>query len=152
MTARSTDHASFELQRTYDAPCHRAFAAWAEPSAKQRWFTGSGGSDYDLDFRIGGREVFRGGPQGGPTYLYQATFADIVPDERIVYSYTMDRDATRISVSLATVTFQSLGSSTALAITEYGVFLDGGDQVELRREGVTSQLKVLAALLDPSAG
>ncbi len=152
MTERSIDHANFELERTYDAPPERVFAAWAEPIAKQRWFVGSGESDYELDFQVGGRETFRGGPPGGPVYLYEAIYADIVPGERIVYSYTMDREATRISVSLATITFQPRGASTALALTEYGVFLDGGDKVEFRREGVKSQMEALAELLDPQAG
>jgi uncharacterized protein YndB with AHSA1/START domain len=53
--------------------------------------------------RVGGREVNRGGPPGGPVYTYDARYGDIVPNERIVYSYTMDCGDARISVSVTTV-------------------------------------------------
>ena len=42
------------------------------------------GSGYELDFRVGGREVNRGGPPGGPVWTYTAEFRDIVVNERIV--------------------------------------------------------------------
>ena len=60
---------------------------------------------YELDFRVGGTETNRGGPPGGPVYTYEATYQDIVPDERIVYGYTMEADGTLISVSVTTVEF-----------------------------------------------
>ncbi len=40
MTARSTYHASFVIERNYDASPARVFSAWANPTAKARWFVG----------------------------------------------------------------------------------------------------------------
>jgi uncharacterized protein YndB with AHSA1/START domain len=89
MTERSVTHATFTVERTYPAPPDAVFAAWADPSAKAEWF---GGGDFELDFRVGGREVSRGGPRGGPVHTYEARYQDIVADERIVYTYSMRLD------------------------------------------------------------
>src|SRR4051794_40750511 len=103
MTERSVTHGTFVIERTYDASPARVFAAWADPAAKSRWFAGPdewGTAEYELDFRVGGREINRGGPQGGPIYSFESHYQDIVPDQRIVYTYEMHTDTTRISVSL----------------------------------------------------
>jgi len=67
------------------------FAAWADRAAKARWFGGpdDGNTEYELDFRVGGRELNRGGPPEGPVYTYEAVYRDIAPNERIVYTYEM---------------------------------------------------------------
>ena len=87
------------------------------------------------------------------TFTVERTFyRDIVPDRRIVHSYTMDRDATRISASVATIEFEPSGTETRLTITEDGVFLDGHDKVEYREHGITVLLNSLAETLRAPAG
>jgi uncharacterized protein YndB with AHSA1/START domain len=61
------------------------FAAWASQEEKGRWFGVPGTPGYELDFRVGGSEVNRGCPPGGPVYSYEAIDRDIVEGERIVY-------------------------------------------------------------------
>jgi uncharacterized protein YndB with AHSA1/START domain len=63
-------------------------------------------ADHKLDFRVGGRESVSGGPPGGSVHAYEALYQDIVPDQRIVFTYNMHMDETRTSVSLATVEFK----------------------------------------------
>ena len=59
MSKRSATHATFVIERDYDAPPARVFAAWADQSAKSRWFGPTGGGEqHELDFRVGGREHF----------------------------------------------------------------------------------------------
>ncbi|MGH2993971.1 MAG: SRPBCC domain-containing protein [Solirubrobacterales bacterium] len=121
MTERSVRHATFTVERTYDASPARVFAAWAEPAAKARWFgdPAQGVEDFELDFRIGGREFNRGTVEG-QAYTYEARYQDIVPDERIVYAYDMHADESRISVSLGTVELEADGAGTRLTYTEQG--------------------------------
>jgi uncharacterized protein YndB with AHSA1/START domain len=150
MTVHSVAHDTFVIERTYDVPVAQTYEAWADPKLKARWFAGSVdalGVGYELDFRVGGREVNRGGPPGGPVYTYESQFRDIVPETRIVYTYEMFADETRISVSVATVQFVSQKGATQLILTEQGVFLDGHDTVAQRAEGTESLLDSLAALL-----
>ena len=150
MTQSTVAHDTFVMERTYSAPVAQTFRAWADPLLKARWFAGSAealGAAYELDFRVGGREVNRGGPPGGPVYTYEAEFRDIVPEQRIVYTYEMHADEARISVSVATILFSSHDATTQLVVTEQGVFLDGLDTVAQREEGTRSMLDSLAALL-----
>jgi uncharacterized protein YndB with AHSA1/START domain len=150
MTLFSAAHETFVVQRTYDVPVAQTFRAWADPLLKSRWFAGSAdalGVGYELDFRVGGRETNRGGPPGGPVYSYEAEFRDIIPEQRIVYTYEMLADEARISVSLATVLFSGDDQTSQLVLTEQGVFLDGHDTVAQREEGTRSLLELLAATL-----
>jgi uncharacterized protein YndB with AHSA1/START domain len=148
MTERSVEHATFAVERTYEASPARVFAAWADPEAKARWFGGSGEEgEFELDFRVGGRERTRGGPEGGPVFTFDGRYQDIVPDERIVYSYDMHLDKTRISVSLATVEFKPDGDGTTLIFTEQGAFLDGHDTPAQREQGTGSLLDALGKQL-----
>jgi uncharacterized protein YndB with AHSA1/START domain len=149
MTLSSVAHETFVVERIYPVPVSRVFEAWAEPALKARWFAGSAdalGAGYNLDFRVGGREVNRGGPPGGPVYTYDSEFRDIVPEHRIVYTYEMHADEARISVSVATVEFRHLDATTQLILTEQGVFLDGHDTASQREEGARSLLDSLSGL------
>jgi uncharacterized protein YndB with AHSA1/START domain len=147
MIQRSIEHASFTIERRYEAPPGEVFAAWADPAAKARWFHGPADWEvppHELDFRVGGREVSRGGPKGGPVHAYRAIYWDIVLNERIVYTYEMLTDETRVSVSLATIEFEPEGELTPLTLTEHGAFFDGLDSAGRRQEGVGSLLEALS--------
>ena len=151
MTLATVAHDTFVIERIYHAPVTQVFEAWAEPVLKARWFAGSVealGAGYHLDFRVGGREVNRAGPPGGPVYTYQSEFHDIVPEQRIIYTYEMYADETRISVSVATVQFRRRDAATQLVLTEQGVFLDGHDTAAQREEGTRVLLDSLAAILN----
>jgi uncharacterized protein YndB with AHSA1/START domain len=150
--ARNVIHATFAIERRYAASPARVFGAFSDPKAKAHWFGSSEqrlpGSSHEFDFRVGGRERFSAGSSGGPLYSFDAQYRDIVPDQRIVYSYDMLADGTRISVSLATVELQPDGSGTRLLFTEQGAFLDGFDKPAQREEGTRALLDALGRALD----
>jgi len=152
MSKRSSQHATFVIERTYDTTAARVFAAWADLSAKSRWFgPPQGGVEHDLDFRVGGREHFAV-DAGEAVYSFDALYEDIVPDERIVYTYNMHRDDTRISVSVSTVELLAGGDGTRLRYTEQGVFLDGADTPREREHGTGELLDKLGVALAQGAG
>ena len=87
-------------------------------------------------FRVGGRERSQGIAPDGRAYSYNALFQDIVPAERIVYTYDMVLEETRISVSLATVEFTlEVDGYTRLVFTEQAAFLDGHESPARRARG-----------------
>ncbi|MGH3302818.1 MAG: SRPBCC family protein [Streptosporangiaceae bacterium] len=139
MTKRSVNHATFVIERTYPAQPARVFAAWSSWEAKSVWMDDpdfkSDGSEGEFDFCVGGYERLRSLTPEGTTYRYAARYYDIVPDQRIVYSYEMYAGEDRMSVSLATVVIVPDADGTRLTYTEQGAFLDGIDTPEARQGG-----------------
>jgi uncharacterized protein YndB with AHSA1/START domain len=154
MTTRSVQHETFVIERAYNYPPDRVYAAFADQGAKARWFIGPDNwekSNHKLDFRVGGKESVSGGPPGGPVHYYNAMYQDIVPNERIVSTYDMLMDDNRISVSVATIEFRPSGKGTMLVLTEQGVFLDGYDNAGQREHGTGDLLNNLGAYLERQA-
>ncbi len=146
-TQRSAEHATFAIERTYPAAPARVYAAWADPQAKARWFGPPESDDRELDFRVGGSERFVASGPSGARYTFDARYHEIVPEQRIVYAFTMDRGDTRISASLATVEIGPAGEGARLLYTEQAVYLDGGDTPAMREHGTRELLDRLAATL-----
>lgn len=150
MSARSTQHDTFTIERRYPAAPTRVFASFADPVLKARWFGCVEGwevAEHAQDFRVGGREVWRVGPPGGIQHRNDTLYHDIVPNERIVWSYTMSVGDTRISVSLATVELHPNGKGTTITFTEQGVFLDDYDGAADRQRGTIMGLDNLERAL-----
>jgi uncharacterized protein YndB with AHSA1/START domain len=147
MNSRSTTFESFTLERIYESSPERVFEAWATPAAKARWFAGPKDGWKlrlrEMDFSVGGLERLVGEWENGQVSDYQALYHDIVPNERIIYSYGMHLDGQRISVSLATITFTRTEPGTKLVLTEQGVFLDGYEHPGQRAHGTSSLLDAL---------
>lgn len=151
MTKRSVVHASFTLERVYKAPRTLVFSAFADAEKKKQWFGGLQPEGATLDFRIGGREhsASEFAAHGTTTHFrYDATYYDIVENERIVYAYVMDMNGQRISVSVATIEFTDAEGGTRLKLTEQGAFLDGLDEPKIREGGTAGMLDALARLVE----
>ena len=141
MTDRSVAHGTFVVERTYPVSPSRVFAAWADPGIKSQWF-GEAGADNTpqiFEFKVGGREYSAGKGPGGEDFTFDVRYQDIVPDNRIIYTYDMTMGGKRISVSVAAVELRPEGSGTHMKLTEHGTFLDGLDTVA-QREGGTNWL------------
>jgi uncharacterized protein YndB with AHSA1/START domain len=150
-------HGSFELELALPAPRSLVFAAFAEPQLRRRWFripSDTGDGLHELDFRLGGSEVAFAtlAPAGTAERLaYRSLFLDIVPDERIVFTYELVVDGRRRSVSLVTVEFAPDDGGTRLTRTEQYALLavegDGRNEVAHLEGGTRLQLNGLVALV-----
>ena len=176
--AQTLDNLSAELRRmqtSADAPARSSMRASRSSAPTTRRSSGSirrcrtrrprpNGSaatkdqwrpiERSMDFRVGGRERAKGRWEGGIVSTFDAVYHDIVPNERIVYSYEMHLDEKKISVSLATMQLKPAGPGrTTLKVTEQGAFLDGYDDAGSREHGTGFLLDKLGASLGaPNAG
>jgi len=155
MAKASVVHATFVVERTFAATPAEVFNAFADPKAKAQWFGGpeeweAGPGAYD--FRVGGRERSSGGPKGGPIHSFECIYQDIVPNERIIYTYDMHLDQHRISVSLTTIELAPVGKHTRFVLTEQGAFLDGYDDAGQRERGTRELIEALSAFVERRTG
>lgn len=144
MTERFVKHATFVVERIYAASPARVYQAWSDANSKAKWFS----KPEIFDFRVGGREYSSGGPPEGPVFTYDAYYQEIVPEERIVYSYSLDSDDIRMSVSITTVELIPTEGGTRLVFTEQGAFFDGHDSPEIREHGTNEMLDALGKSLE----
>ncbi|HSC19159.1 MAG TPA: SRPBCC family protein [Rhizomicrobium sp.] len=151
MSERKADHGSFTIERKFDAPPALVYSAFATEKGKQAWFSGPNDlwslEDRAFDFRVGGSETLSGKWKTGRITRFDAHYHDIVPDERIIYSYTMHVDDRKISVSLATLEFKKSGAGTLLVLNEQGAFLDGYDDAGSRERGTIGLIEKLEAAI-----
>ena len=153
-----TIHGSFTLTLDLAAPPARVYAAYADPAQRRRWFripSTPEHASHELDFRVGGHELARGlfaPAAGGEESLeYRSAFWDIVPDERVVFSYAVTVNDIRRWVSLVTIELCPQDAGTHLRHTEHYVFLawtgDGHNDVAHLKGGTRLQLNGLLAAL-----
>ncbi len=143
-------HASFTIERDFPQPPARVYAAWSDPALRQRWFVDDPSfavSEYDQDFRIGGREKGRFSQDGTLFYHNDTIIWHIVPNERLVFSYTMGTDSGPFSASLATVEIKAKGKGSQVIFTEQAAFFDNADGPEMRKAGWTELIDKLGQVI-----
>jgi uncharacterized protein YndB with AHSA1/START domain len=153
-TRRTQTHATFVIERDYAAPVDRVWAAFADAEVKRQWFGADEATDPEIaeDFRVGGTAINHGTFADGTRSEFRATYTDIVPEERIVYTYDMWLDGVHASTSITTVVLEPSDTGTRLTLTEQGVHLDGvhgpgPDAAAGREHGTRELLEGIAALL-----
>lgn len=152
----SVVHASFTITRQWKHAPQRVFNAFADATAKSKWFAGPPGFEQhekSFDFREGGRETLSGRHPDGRVTAFDCVYRDIVPPTsnetgRIVYSYVMHLDGRKISVSQACIELTPEGGGTRLVLTEYGDYLDGYDDAGSREHGTNWLIDTLGKSLD----
>jgi len=157
-SALDVRHDAFTIERHVDAAPAAVFAAFADDTTRRRWFRLPGARvDDGHEFRVGG------GADATSTFVlpgiaperlaYHSHYLDIVPDRRIVFSYTSTVDDLPRWASLVTVLFADDETGCLLTWTEQVAFLtrtgDGRDDFPHLRGGTTLRLNGLAAVLHP---
>ncbi len=140
-------HATFCLERVYDAAPARVFHAFTDPEARSRWFfktdswslhAHSGG-----ELAIGAQESSRFSPPGATVVITNdSIYLDVVENERLIFAYSMTIAGAPLSSSLATVELRAEGKGTRLVFTEQGAYLAGN--VAGREDGTRLMLESLA--------
>ncbi len=141
-------HATFTIEREFDAPVEKVFSAFSDLEKKKMWFFGPEGEDEQMmDFRVGGIET-SSGKIHGIVHEFKAMYYDIVPNERIIFVYDMFVNNMHFSVSLTSVEFENIGSKTKLMFTEQDMFLSEEDTVEGRKKGTEDLMDQLQKFVE----
>jgi len=136
-------HDTFVIERNYPKPPETVFAAFADPAKKRQWFAVGGSTqveEFTMDFRVGGAErtVYRfneGSPFPGVELTNDATYLDIISNQRVVMAARMALGGKRISASLVTFELRPSATGTELICTHQAAFFEGADGPEMRKAG-----------------
>jgi len=146
-----TAHTSFVIERRFKASAARVFAAWADPATKQRWndcHAETGATEFSMDFRPGGFEIYRSRLDNGTPLAVDKVFLDIVANARIVFAYSMAMGGKARSASLVTVELVDTPAGSTLTLTEQLAYFDGHMDIEQRRRGTEEGLDRLLLEVD----
>jgi uncharacterized protein YndB with AHSA1/START domain len=106
------------VTRTFNAPPHIVFEAWAKPDLLKRWWTaksiGMSFVSCEADVRTGGtyRFVFSH-PDFEQPMAFFGRYVEVTPHSRIVWTNEESTDGV-----VSTVTFEEKGDTTLLVLTE----------------------------------
>ena len=146
LNERAVTHGTFVIERNYPVPIERVFKAFSDPATKHRWFVDDEASDtedFGMDFRVGGVERKRFSNKHG-VFTNDTVYLDIIPNQRIVFAYTMSMNERRFSSSQATVELVATEKGTNLIFTEQGAYFEGADGPKMRQDGWRLLLESLA--------
>lgn len=109
------------IERVFDAPRERVFAAWTDPHRVREWW---GPVNYparyvEMDVRPGGawRMCLRS-TEGKPELWQGGVFREVVAPERLVFTFAWDEEGERGLETLVTVTFADEGGKTRMTFRQ----------------------------------
>lgn len=122
MTTESTSdrpHGEILISRTFDAPRALVFAAWTDPVQLTQWWGPAGFTTpvCEVDVRPGGRMHIVMRDPSGADYPMIGVFREVVPSERIVFTWqALDAGGNTLLDGTTTVTFSEEGGSTTITV------------------------------------
>jgi uncharacterized protein YndB with AHSA1/START domain len=152
-------HNTFVIEKDYPKAPEKVFAAFADTAKKKRWYAVGGAHEvvsYELDFRVGGKEVLvgkmkPGTPIAGQVLTWAQTYQEIAENKRIVFTQTLDVGDRRISVALITAEFEGEGAGCKLVFTHQATYIQPADGPQMREHGWRVLLDAMANSLEERA-
>jgi uncharacterized protein YndB with AHSA1/START domain len=137
------------IERVFNAPRELVFRAWTDPAHIRNWF---GPRDYPatqvtMDVRPGGR--WRGclrSTETGNDLWVGGVYREIVPPERLVFTFAWEEEGERGLETLVTITFAEQGAKTLMTFRQTP-FQSAGE-LDGHRGGWTSSFDRLGDYLE----
>ena len=100
------------IERIFDAPRDRVFAAYTDPARIPEWWGPRGTTTIvdEMDVRTGGRWRFIARDSDGSESAFRGAYREVSPPDRIVQTFEWEPMAGHVSVE--TATFEDLGDRT----------------------------------------
>ncbi|MBI3899818.1 MAG: SRPBCC domain-containing protein [Gammaproteobacteria bacterium] len=112
--------AAIVLRRQFDAPRAQVFRAWTDPQVLMQWFAPS--ADFqipavEVDLRVGGGYRIEMIDPDGKRHCAIGRYEEIRPPEKLVFTWTWERDEIGTGDTLVTVDLRDVGGRTELVLT-----------------------------------
>jgi uncharacterized protein YndB with AHSA1/START domain len=154
---------TFTIEKYYPHSPEKVFDAFRDPAKKRRWMGGEHDPSsaarkhhgdgfeiisFEMNFKVDEFERWKFRVPGGEIMRNDTRYHLIVPNDLIVFVYTMDNGNHRMSSSQNTVEFIKDRNGTKLVFTEQGVYFDGIEAARGREKGTRDVLDFLGKELD----
>lgn len=142
-------HRTVVSKAVIPADLARVYQALEDVAERTRWMPAEGEEVgyLEADFRVGGRDVYRGGPPGAPVFTGWIVYLLIDPGRHVVWHEVIDADGDPVSASLVTWVFQPHTAGTVVTVTTQVTSFAGETVVQAIDEGNVVALANLASYL-----
>jgi uncharacterized protein YndB with AHSA1/START domain len=119
MITTKTDASVLEIKKTFKAPVEKVFSAWTEPEQITKWFGCDGATNKQIsqDFRVGGDYKFEIFSPDGKSVTMYGTFKEIVPNRKLVYSWSNNSADFLANDTLVSIEFIGKGDTTEIILS-----------------------------------
>jgi len=139
-----------EMRRTIRTSRQKAFAAWTDPSLLRQWFAVAEGFTTPLaevDLKVGGRyRLGMKAPGDNPLLIVGGVYQEILPPERLVFTWQWESADPNEPETLVTVEFHEGTGGTEIILTHER--FTNGSQRDKHGEGWVGCLDHLERLLE----
>lgn len=139
--------APLRISRVFRRDRDTVFRAWTEPEQLRRWSCPPAATitEAQVDLVVGGRFRFVMESPDGARYTAFGTYREIVPPERLVYTWDWEEPDQAMGDTLVTVEFRDVDGATEIVLTHEGFPTE--DSATGHAEGWGLCLDQLATLL-----
>ena len=148
-----SDPPPLRMERTFKAPPQAVFDAWTSTDVLRRWWPA--GADWDtpvaeVDPRVGGRLRLVMRSPDGEEFGGSGEYVEIIPPERLVFTWTWDGHEGHEGTQLVEVEFREQeDGTTTVVLTNRG--LKDEESTRLHREGWAASFDNLERALAAAA-
>jgi uncharacterized protein YndB with AHSA1/START domain len=111
-----TDGTDLVTERIFNAPRDLVWKVMHDPKLVTKWWGPRGYTTtvLEMDVRPGGAWRFINHTTGGEDVPFKGEYREVVPPEKVVYTFIVDIEGIRDQVGLITTTLEDLGGRTKL--------------------------------------
>jgi uncharacterized protein YndB with AHSA1/START domain len=136
--------------KEFNHPAEKVYAAWTEPEQLKQWWQPMNAklTQVKNDLNVGGEIEYQFSTEGEEGFNVTGTYSEVVPNERLVYSWVWQLRQNEKEDYQLSVDFASTESGCRLEVRQENFRMQ--EQLEPHREGWEQGLSSLASYLDRS--
>ena len=142
---------SLKIVRTFDAGPEVVYRAWTDPEVMGKWFAPQEMTTpiAEVDLKVGGKYRIGMKSPGGELYVATGVYQEIVPNEKLVFTWRWESESSYISDTLVTVEFKKSNEHTKFVFTHENFATE--ELAKDHQEGWEGALSKLSTLITKGA-